>query len=331
MSSTHKKILETFCKKCYIGVEFVERNMSEKLIVRLLKGLPGSGKSTYAKEVIKNEPNKWKRVNRDSLRLMLSEEKNDRNEKFLLQIRDNLITQFLAAGYCVIVDDLNLSPKHEARIRQLVGKKATVETKDDFMAMELDQLIYRNNNRPESEKVPEKIIRQLYEQFCKSVVSKEEKAKIYHEKTVERFYIPYNPDLPDCYLFDVDGTLALMNGRAPYDWHRVGEDLPNEPVVRILRFLYNNSSASIFIVSGRDGICKEETKLWLDTYEIPYTRVFMRDVGNNEKDAIIKERIYRENFEGQWNVLAVFDDRSSVVQMWRELGLLCLQVAPGDF
>ena len=32
-----------------------------------------------------------------------------------------------------------------------------------------------------------------------------------------------------------------------------------------------------------------------------------------------------------WNPELVFDDRTSVVDMWREKGLRAVQVAPGDF
>ena len=31
------------------------------------------------------------------------------------------------------------------------------------------------------------------------------------------------------------------------------------------------------------------------------------------------------------NVEMVFDDRQKVVDMWREIGLTCMQVAPGNF
>ena len=57
----------------------------------------------------------------------------------------------------------------------------------------------------------------------------------------------------------------------------------------------------------------------------------MRPEGNNEKDSIIKKRIYEDHIKGKFNVEFVLDDRNQVVEMWRELGLTCLQVAEGDF
>ena len=297
----------------------------------MLRGLPGSGKSTYAKELIANEPNKWKRINRDSLRLMFSEVQNDKNEKYLLNMRDMLISQALQVGYNAIVDDLNLSKKNEARIRTLFAKKANIIVDDRFMTLGLEQLLYRNNNRPQAERVPEKTIISLYNQFCSEKVEGV-KTKSHEVLTVKRFYIPYNPELPNAVIFDIDGTLALMNGREAYNWNKVGEDTVNEPVARIATLLKkSNENITIFVVSGRDGSCYDLTKQWLIDNRIPFDKLILREVGNNEKDAIIKERIYKENFEGKYNILAVFDDRNQVVEKWREMGLLCLQVAQGDF
>src|SRR5688572_21717080 len=59
------------------------------------------------------------------------------------------------------------------------------------------------------------------------------------------------------YLFDMDGTLALMGDRTPYDWDRVSEDLPNAPVVHVAQRLQLFST--LIIVSGRDEVCRRQT------------------------------------------------------------------------
>lgn len=297
--------------------------------VILLRGLPASGKSSYAKKMVNDHPNQYKRVNRDSLRLMFNEEFNDKNEKFVLRVRDQIILQSLDEGFDVIVDDLNLSPKHEARIKSLVGKKAEVEIIDHFLQVPLDELLRRNNQR--DEKVPDKVIRDLYSQFVEAVVDKQTKGKIFKDSASEKNYIPYDETLKDAVIFDIDGTLALMNGRSPFDWTRVGEDLVHEPVARMFQY-FVDSDVEVFVVSGRDSVCRQETENWLLTYGLnDYSALYMRPEANQEKDSIIKERIYRERFEGRYNVVAVFDDRNQTVEKWRELGLLCLQVAPGNF
>jgi len=99
--------------------------------VILTKGLPASGKSTWAKEQLQMYPGRYKIVNKDSLRAMLDDGKySATNEKFILKARDELIMLALSAGYHVIVDDTNLHPKHEMAIRELVKGMATIEIQD---------------------------------------------------------------------------------------------------------------------------------------------------------------------------------------------------------
>ena len=57
----------------------------------------------------------------------------------------------------------------------------------------------------------------------------------------------------------------------------------------------------------------------------------MRTIGDHRSDFIIKQEIYEREFKGKYNVLYVLDDRNQTVNMWRALGLTCLQVAAGDF
>ena|SRR5688500_15528169 len=132
-------------------------------------------------------------------------------------------------------------------------------------------------------------------------------------------------------IVDIDGTLAKMNGRGPFDWDRVGEDKVNEPI-RTLVNLYHMAGRHIIIFSGRDGCCKPQTTSWLVLNRIPFHDLYMREEGNNEKDAIIKRRLFDTHVKDNFIVEVVIDDRDQVVKMWREdLGLTCLQVAYGNF
>ena len=138
-------------------------------------------------------------------------------------------------------------------------------------------------------------------------------------------------ELPKAIICDIDGTLAKMNGRGPFEWMRVGEDIVNSPIRHIVN-LYQGSGHTIIIFSGRDGVCEPETRDWLADNFIGYNFLFMRPKGNNEKDAIIKRRLFDEHIAGKYDVQFVLDDRNQVVDMWRkDLGLTCLQVDYGDF
>lgn len=290
----------------------------------MLKGLPASGKSTYAKGVVAHEPNKWKRVNRDSLRKMFAEDFNQKNEKFILQIRDAIISKALENGYNVIIDDLNLSEKHYNRIQSLFGKKAEIVIDDSFLIVPLEELLKRNAGR--EDKVPEDVIKDLY----KSHVTKETKPKSVNTKVEKREYIPYDETKEDCFIFDIDGTLALMNGRNPYDWDSVDTDIPNVPVVNICK-MHTANGCNVIIVSGRDAVSRDKTESWLEKNGIDYKHLFMRTKGDHRKDSIVKEEIFYRDIHPYYNVLGVYDDRDQTVEKWRELGLLCMQVAPGSF
>lgn len=276
--------------------------------VILTKGLPASGKTTWAKQVLADNPNQYKRINKDDLRQMLDAGRWSRDsEKFVLRVRDNLILEAISGGRHVIVDDTNLHPKHEARIKDLIKGKATLEIKS-FTDIPIETCIERDLKREAS--VGEQVIKSMYNQFL--AVSEE-----YSE----------NKTLPKAIIVDVDGTLAHKSDRSPFDWHRVGEDTCNEAIKGIVS-LYPHT---VIIMSGRDGVCKPETARWLQENGIKYDHLLMREPNNNEKDSIIKRRLFEENVRGKYYVEYVLDDRNQVVAMWREMGLVCLQVAEGDF
>lgn len=287
------------------------------LKVILTKGLPASGKSTWAREMLAQHPNQYKRVNKDDLRAMLDNGAFDgkKTENFVLAVRNQIILAALADGKHVIVDDTNLDPKHEAHIRALVQDQAEVEIKD-FTHVSLEECIARDQKRPNY--VGEKVIRGMYKKY----IAREEAPKL----------IPYDAFKPNCFIFDIDGTLALKKNRGPFEWDKVGQDDLNSPVARLYKMILESDLVvEFFIVSGRDEICRAETEAWLTSNGIIYHALYMRPQSDTRQDAIIKEEIYRKYIEGKYNVLAVFDDRNQTVRKWRELGLSCFQVADGDF
>lgn len=142
-----------------------------------------------------------------------------------------------------------------------------------------------------------------------------------------------NLALPWCVICDIDGTLAHMKDRGPFDWARVGTDELDEQVALVLEAVRAaDEKYRIILLSGRDGSCEPETVAWLEEHWVDYDDLFMRTAGDNRKDSIIKRELYEKHIADKYNVLCVFDDRNQVVDMWRnELGLTCFQVAEGDF
>lgn len=148
-------------------------------------------------------------------------------------------------------------------------------------------------------------------------------------------YVP-PVDKPSAFLVDLDGTLALMNGRSPYDESCVDQDLPNRPVICVVEALVERGMVPIFM-SGRTEGCRKDTEFWL----MSHVRLWpVRDVGillhmraadDQRPDHVVKLELFDRHVRDQWNVRVVLDDRNSVVKMWRSIGLTVLQVADGDF
>lgn len=105
-------------------------------------------------------------------------------------------------------------------------------------------------------------------------------------------------------------------------------DEPNENIVRICKAL--SDFFNIFICTGRNEKFRKRTEDWLKKYDIPSSQLWMRPDNNTESDAIVKKRML-DAIQRTCNVVAVFDDRGKVVNMWRENGILCCQVAKGEY
>lgn len=136
--------------------------------------------------------------------------------------------------------------------------------------------------------------------------------------------------MKNAYIFDIDGTLALMKNRSPFAWDKVGEDILNINVARVLTIL-KNSGYEIIIITGRDEVCRKETITWLVNNNINYNLMLMREINDKRPDQVIKNELYENYIKGRFNILGVFDDRDSVVALWRSLGLTCFQVEYGNF
>ena len=150
-------------------------------------------------------------------------------------------------------------------------------------------------------------------------------------------------------IFDLDGTLAdithrrhLIPGAFTTDeiersrmWkvfnsHCPG-DTPIKPMVKMAQILKDAGHHEIIILTGRSDKYKEQTVAWLTEHGVPYDHLFMRPEEDHRPDTRLKWEIYRDKIRVRWDVDFVFEDRATVVEMWRSEKLLCLQCDKGDF
>lgn len=139
-----------------------------------------------------------------------------------------------------------------------------------------------------------------------------------------------NPDLPNTFICDLDGTLALIGDRDPYDASTANNDELNESVNIILDSMKKSGIYPI-LISGREDKYLGPTIEFLNKNNIEYNNIYLRKTGDYRKDSVIKKELYEKHIKDKYNVLFVLDDRNQVVNMWREQGLTCFQVEEGNF
>jgi len=289
--------------------------------VIMTKGIPASGKSTWAKEQLKKEPSCWKRINKDDLRAMLDDGYWSRKEENIMnEMRMKMLEVALMAGYNVIIDDTNFKKSHfddVCKIAELVGNVRVIEK---YFPIELNEALQRNKNRESS--VPEHVIKNFWNKHIKGKTVKERDVYL----GLRQFDTVGISRKPIAVIFDVDGTLALnTSGRSPFDGSRVLEDTAYYPIVDLYKMM-KKEGHKIIIFSGREDTCKINTEKWLQKYEIEYDEIYLRKEKDYRKDYIIKREMYENFVKDKYYVKYIVDDRVQVVRMWRRLGLTVLQV-----
>lgn len=130
-------------------------NIVNKLKLIITQGLPGSGKSTWVKYFLhKNDYNKWKRVSRDSIRMMLDCKPFDkRGEGLVDEIEMNTIAICLLEKYNIIIDSTNLGIGRLCRLADKVSeieklvKVPIIITVRKFMEVTVEECVLRDQNR----------------------------------------------------------------------------------------------------------------------------------------------------------------------------------------
>lgn len=280
-------------------------------------GISASGKSTWAREMIaqgNRDGSMIVNINRDAARWLLMAEKGLEScwanwkwkwEKEVTQRTDELQHQAIAFGADIIFSDTNLN-KHSREALKAMLEQEGYDVEIKVFYVDYDEAVRRDAVRPHG--VGPWVIAEQFEKFNLEFGNR----------------IQQDERLPHIVLVDIDGTVALMNGRSPFEWERVGEDVSHEIVCSIVRGLHNQGKRIVFF-SGRDGVCHEQTFDWLKE-RFDGVTLFMREPKDQRNDAIVKEEMYNKYIAGKYYVEAVIDDRPRVCKMWRRLGFNVIQV-----
>ena len=134
--------------------------MTDQTIIVLI-GLPASGKSTYAKNFIADNPS-YRRVNKDSIREMINFSKwTNKGEALVQKIRDAIIHQMITSGYNVVIDDTNLQQIHIDNFKS-IAELYNIDIKFKYFNVSIEECIKRDSQRDINSRVGESVIRRLW-------------------------------------------------------------------------------------------------------------------------------------------------------------------------
>lgn len=277
----------------------------------ITQGFPGSGKSFWAKEQVNKLYKTTVRVNRDDLRAMLFNDIClDMREEAVTIAQEAQVMALLLAGKNVIVDDTNLNQKIVEAWLSIVFK-ANAEYQEryqdfnrifvkmdskSFLDVPIETCIERDSKR-EVGRVGRSVIEGMALKMGRAKFDKEQWA-----------------------IFDMDGTLADISWRGPFEYHKVSQD-PTRHSVLMMLLEAAHKGMGIIILSGRaNNVAGIATEQWLTNRGIPFDHIFMRRAKDQRKDTEVKKEILDGilKYITKEQIKLVVDDRPCVLRLWEE-------------
>lgn len=301
--------------------------MTTKKII-LTRGIPGSGKSTWAKAWVAEDPEHRIRLNWDDMRNMLG--------PYWVPSREPINKAMLwdavnTAAYCttpydIVIDNMNLNPKGWEEVENWINTynesshacginaQYVLEFKDFFTPVE--ECIRRDAMRPNP--IGEKTIRDIWKRYRHFIQT----------TAVENLVAKSKPATgkPKCVVIDMDSTMCFNTTKRPWYGDGAAEgminDIPNTGVVEIVKTLQNKYP--VIVATGRDTSQAGVTLEWLAKYGITPTKSFFRTQGDYRKGVEIKKGQIEQILK-DYDIVAIFEDCEPIVQLYRDMGLTVLQ------
>lgn len=305
--------------------------MADLIITR---GLPASGKSTWSKTWVAADPKNRVRVNRDDIRYMMfgSYWGDGVDEDAVSTAEEAMVRASLKAGKSVVIDATHLRAayiKKWAKIHPLTVKEFTAP----LSVLEIrDEMRIQAGGRG----VGPGVISGLAKRFH---VNEDGTLPVIDLSEIQSpTFLPYVPGDTLAYSFDIDGTLARMVERSPYDTSKYHTDVADRNLSELFWHIQDGhrgaeNLVATLVLSGRSEEFKPVLIEWLNGWglEVDPDLIFMRAEGDMRNDAIVKSELVDKHISGVYDVIMHFDDRNRVVDALRAKGMKVAQVEYGDF
>lgn len=296
--------------------------MKKNKQIILTIGVPASGKSTWAKNFVK-ENTSYVKIERDDFRYGMKDVSigDKQFENFITELQYKSIHTALNNKYDVIVSDTNCNLKYLKILLEEFKYKADVTLK--FFSEKLEVCYERDANRERS--VGKEIIDRMWKGY-QEVYNYFETWQFPRQEFIYK-PIETNYDLDYCIIVDLDGTLAHTNGkRGYYDWKNVGMDKKDLDIDYLISPFVND--VEIIFLTGRSKECENETRNWLNEncnlFSDDYI-LLMREPKDFRPSTVVKKELYENFVKDKFNVIFAIDDKEDICEMWRSLGIKALQ------
>ena len=128
-------------------------------------------------------------------------------------------------------------------------------------------------------------------------------------------------------IFDLDGTLAdtqdyeALHKIDSDEFRKVARNADDFPHMVALAKEARSKGRDVVILTARSAHYRKDTTEWLSKQGIPYDQLFMRPVGNDDKDKKIKKQILKEQILPHFDIRKAYDDKKKNVKMFRKEGI----------